>query len=456
MKSYDVVVIGGSAAGISVAITARRHYPHKNALVIRKEKQVLIPCGIPYIFGTVMSTQKNLIPDGVLEKNDIDLMIDSVVEIDRKNKTVRTGSGEVVKYDRLVIGTGSKPVKLPIPGIDKENVFVIEKDVSYLEAMMEIMKDAKNLVIVGGGFIGVEFADECRKNRDVNISVVELLPHCLMLGYDEFFCEKAEDALQKTGISIHRGVRVEKFTGGDKVTGVQLSNGKTLKADTVIVAIGSKPNVELARKAGLEVGITGALKVDKFMRTSDDEIFACGDCTESISFFSGGPMPLMLASVATMESRVAGANLFGLRRENPGEIGVFSTKIAGVSLGSAGLTERKAKECGFDVVCGDASTVNRHPGGMPGMKEISIKLVFNAKTGVLLGGQAQGDEAVGEFINTLSACIQHRMTADDIAIFQCGTHPALTASPIAYQLTNAAESALQKMVKQGEKEKVHA
>lgn len=454
MMKYDVIVIGGSAAGIPAGVTVRRHYPEKSVLLVRKEKQVQIPCGIPYIYGTVMSSQKNLIPDAVLSKNKIDLLIDEAIDIDRDKKEVYTKSGKTLFYDRLIIATGSEPSSIPIPGLDKENVFMVKKEVPHLDKMLEVIDGIKDLVIIGGGFIGVEFADECNKNRDINISIIEMLPHCLILGYDEFFCEKAEEILEEKGIKIYRKNRVNAVTGNDKVSGVKLANGTELKADAVIVAVGARPSVEIARKAGLEIGPTKAIKVDRFMRTNDPNIFTCGDCAESTSFFTGEPIPLMLASVATMEARVAGANLFGLKRENPGEIGVFATKVGDVALGSAGLTERKATDIGYPVVTGEATTINRHPGGMPGMTKIFLKLVFNGKTGIILGAQVQGESSVGEIINALSACIQHRMTADDIAIFQCGTHPALTASPVAYQLTNAAESAIQKMIKEKTRDRV--
>ena len=454
MDKYDVIIIGGSAAGIPAAVTVNRHYPEKSVLLIRREKQVPIPCGIPYIYGTVMSPQKNLIPDSVLSTNNIDLLVDEVTSINREEKSVSLKSGEKMHYDRLIIATGSEPSTIPIPGIEKKNVLRVHKDIPCLDNMLDIINEIRDLVIIGGGFIGVEFADECKKNRDINISVVEMLSHCLMLGYDEFFCEKAEAALEEKGVKIYRETGVEEIIGDDSVTGVRLSDRTILKADAVLVSIGAKSNVELAEAAGLALDSLGFIKVDRFMRTGDPHIFACGDCAGSVSFFTGKPIPLMLASVATMEARVAGANLYSLRRENPGEIGVFSTSISGVSLGSAGLTERMAKSIGYDTVCGEAKTFNRHPGGMPGAKEISIKLVFNKTTGVLLGAQVSGDASVGEFINAMSPCIQHRMTADDIAIFQCGTHPALTASPIAYQLTNAAEEAIKKIKQEKSKEKV--
>ena len=443
MEQYDVVVLGGSAAGIPAGITARRHYPDKSIGLIRKEKKVPIPCGIPYIFGTVMTTDKNIIPDGVLEQNNIDLIIDEAVSIECGDKTVSTAGGSTVGYDKLVIATGSSPLQPPIPGIDKENVFFVKKDVPYLDTVLKACDNAENAVVLGGGFIGVEFADELRK-RGMNVTIVEMLPHCLQLAFEESFCAEAEEKLKNVGINVLADVKLEEILGNDTVSGVKLSNGEELETDIVIVGIGVKPNIGLAENAGLETD-SGGIVVDNHMRTSDQNIFACGDCVSKVSFFTGKPSPLKLASIATMESRVAGANLFENRREKSGVIGVFSTIVDDLVLAVAGMGEKEAVENGYDVAVGKIEKPNRHPGGMPGMKPIKVKLVFNKQNGELIGGAARGGDSVGELINTISACIQKKMTADDIAMFQLGTHPAVTASPIAYQLVNAAELALKNM-----------
>ncbi len=154
---------------------------------------------------------------------------------------------------------------------------------------------------------------------------------------------------------------------------------------------------------------------------------------------------MRLASIATMEARIAGANLYMTRRKNPGVVGVFSTALGGLTVAMAGMSENGAKSCGFEVAAGEAEAPDRHPGGMPGMSKMWVKLVFNKRNGQLVGGAVRGGPSAGELINTISACIQNKMTADDIATFQVGTHPAVTASPIAYQLVNAAELALKNM-----------
>ncbi len=210
----------------------------------------------------------------------------------------------------------------------------------------------------------------------------------------------------------------------------------------VILGIGAQANTDLAQRAGLSLGPTRGVQVNKAMQTDDPNIFACGDCAEKVSFYDGKPSALKLASIACMESRIAGANLFENRRKNDGVIGVWSTKVGEIAFAVAGLNERLAKEKNYNIVTGAAEGPNRHPGAMPGMAKMKVKLIFDKNTRVLLGGQLSGAFSSGELVNAISACVQKKMTIDDMATFQLGTHPALTASPVAYQLVNAAEMAL--------------
>jgi NADH oxidase (H2O2-forming) len=446
VNTTDVVVIGGSAAGLVAAISCRRRNPEKQVLLIRKEEQVLVPCGIPYIFGTVGSPEKNLIPDALLGNNGIDLVKDEVVGIDRVGKTVTTRGGDEFGYEKLILATGSLPLRLPITGAENQNVFVVSKDVGYLHGMLKAVDEAKDIVIIGGGFIGVEYADECKKGRDANVSIVEALPHCLQLALDTEFCVEAESVLCERGVRVYTERKVEAILGDGKVSGVRLSNGEEIRADVVIMGVGAVPNVELAKQAGLQMGASRAVQVDSYMRTlSDPDIFACGDVAEKRSFFTGKCSAIMLASVATAEARIAGANAFKTCCRNLGEIGVWSTIVGERAFAVAGLTEMAAVKEGFDVVIGESASVDRHPGAMTGATSTKVKLVFCKKTGQLLGGGISGGRGAGELINVVSACIQHGMTAHEVSLFQMGTHPALTASPIAYQMVNAAELAVGKL-----------
>jgi len=443
MRQTQVLVIGGSAAGLTAAITAKRHYQDKKVALVRKEKDVLIPCGIPYIFGTVGTPEKNLIPDAPLEKNDIELIIKGVKEINREEKFIVTDDDEKVGYEKLIIATGSLPIVPPIPGVEMENVFCVQKDVSYLNNVLESIDCCSDVVIMGCGFIGVEFAEEIKKRKpDANIKIVEMLTNCLQLVFDEEFSIKAEETLREEGIELLLDEKVESFVGGDKIEGVKLSSGREIKADVAILGIGARANVELAEKAGIELGPTKAIQVNRYLQTSDNDIFACGDCAEKVSFFDGKASGLKLASIAAMEARIAGTNLYHLRRSSMGVIGVFSTLLGNTAFAAAGLTESMAKDKGYTYVVGEAESMNCHPGGMPGASPLKVKLIFEQGTRKLLGGQVSGAKSGGELINAISACIHQNMTADDIATFQTGTHPALTASPIAYQLVNAAEEAI--------------
>ena len=442
MNDAKVVIIGGSAAGPVAAIAAQRHHKLEKVTVIRQEEKVMVPCGIPYIFGTLGAADKNVIPDTIL--GNAELIIDEATSIDRKAQTVATAGGKTIAYDKLIIATGSLPIIPPIPGVDKENVFPVKKDIKYLQDVERVLDGAKNIVVIGGGFIGVEFADECRK-KGANVTIVEMLPHCLQLACDEEFCTAAEDTLKERGINVLTDKTAKSIQGDGRVEYVELSDGEQLKADVVILGIGAVPNTELAKKAGLEIGEQRGIKVDEYMRTSDPNILAAGDCADKVSFFTGKPSGLRLASIATREARMAAVNLFKPQWKNEGTIGVFATAIGDVSIGVAGLTERAATQAGFDIVIGEATAVDKHPGAMPNAKQLRIKLIFDRKSGEIIGGEACGGVTAGEVANVMATAIANRMTAGQVANMQIGTHPALTASPIVYQLVNAAELAFVKM-----------
>jgi NADH oxidase (H2O2-forming) len=441
MTTTDIAILGGSAAGITAAITARRFHPDKQILLVRREQQVPIPCGIPYVYGTLESCDQNLIPDSILQKHRIDLHLADVTAIDRQNHRLLSNESDIT-YDRLVLATGTRAVQPPIPGVDLAGVYSINKDVSVLQQLSEELELAQNIVILGCGFIGIEFADEINKRGNKSVTVIEMAESCLNLSYDAEFCHEMQDHLRGRGIALRTSTVVKRIDGQERVQAVVVQEGEKIPADIVIIGIGAAPNVDLARDAEILLGPLGAVAVDRTMLTSDPTIFACGDCAEKVSFFGGRPSPLKLASIAQHEARIAGANLYTIRRESLGTIGVWSTAIGDLAMGTAGLTETAALKMGYRVICSTAETPNRHPGIMPGSALMKIKLVFDERTLVLLGGQIRGNASIGEMVNTIAACVQTRMTADTIARFQMGTHPALTASPIVYPLINAAEEAL--------------
>lgn len=441
----DVLIIGGSAAGLMAGITARKHYPEKKVTIVRKEDKVLIPCGIPYTLHTVDGPENNIIPDEAATGKDIDLIINEVVEIDKENKNVKLKDGELIGYEKLVLGVGSSPFLPPIKGADLENVYTVKKDFELLNELRNKVKENKEIVIIGGGFIGVEFADEIRKNENTNVTIIEILDNVLSLVCDDILCEKAENKLRENGVNVLTESKVIEIVGDQKAKKVKLESGKEIPADVVIIATGVEPNTELASKAGLDSDPKKGILVDEYMRTSDPEIFACGDCVEKPSYFGENFQAAWLASIATNEGRVVGANLYNLRRKKQKSIGIFSTIVDDLALGVAGLTKKQAENAGIEVVEGHAEAVNRHPGSMPGAQLLGVSLIFQKYDGIIIGAQVYGADSAGEFLNILGLAIEKQMTAEDLATLQVGTHPALTASPVPYQLINAAEDAVTKL-----------
>jgi NADH oxidase (H2O2-forming) len=442
MKKADLVIIGGSAGGVQAAICAQRHHGLADIVVIRREEKVMVPCGIPYIYGTLGAVDKNIMPDKLL--GGAQLKVGEVVSIEREAKTITLNDGQVIGYTRLILATGSLPIQPPIAGIGKRNVYLVKKDADYLCELSTAMDDARHILVIGGGFIGVEFADECRK-RGHEVTIVELLPHCLQLVCPQDLCIRVEDLLKENGINVITGTAVKSLVGNGRAEFVELDNGRKIECDMVIIGIGVSPNTKLAEQAGLEIGTTKGIKVDEFQRTSDPNIFAVGDCAEKYSFFNGQPVAIRLASVATREGKIAAANLYTPKWRNIGTIGVFSTVVGDTAVAMAGLTDMQATMLGYEIVMGEAEAVSKHPGTMPDAKPMRVKLAFDRRSGKLLGGCACCTMAVGEIANLIAACIVNGMTMEQVAMFPMGTHPWLTASPLAYQLTEAASDALHKI-----------
>jgi len=446
--NVDVIVVGGGPAGIVVASTAKKYYPEKEEiLLIRKVKNSVIPCGIPYMVASLKNPEDNKLGYESLKKNGIETMVDEVIEIDRENKKIKTKSGEVIGYKKLVLAIGSKPIFPPIEGIEKKGIFPIVKDLDYLRVMIEEIRKSKNILIVGGGFIGVEFADEISNLKDKNIFLVEILPDLLSNSFDPEFGQMVFDKLKNKGVNVLTGVKVEKFIGDEKVEKVKLSTGEEIAVDTVILGIGAKPNTEIAEKSGIEINSGKGIVVDEYMRTNDPDIFAVGDCAEKKDFYTRRTIPVMLASTATAEARIAGANLFSLKvvRENKGTIAIYSTYVSGLVLGSAGLTEIAAEKEGFEIVVGKADCFDKHPSSLPGANKIRVKLIFSKHSGIILGGQVAGGLSCGEMINEIGTAIQKRVSITELETLQMATHPYLTSAPTLYPLVIAAQDAVGKI-----------
>ncbi|OOC41998.1 FAD-dependent oxidoreductase [Thermosipho sp. 1074] len=440
-QKYDVITIGGSAAGIVAATTGKCCYPDKSFLMIRKEKDAMVPCGIPYVFGFLGTTEKNIIPLAPIEKAGIDFLQDEVIKIDRKEKKIFTKSGNEFEYEKLILATGSKPFIPNIPGKDLENVFYVPKNKEYLDEMLEALKGSNKVVVIGAGFIGVEISDQLA-HIGKDVTLVEILPHILGKAFDSDIANIAQKELESMGIKVLTNTKVTEITGSGKVEGVKLENNEILKADAVIFATGYTPNSELAKNMGLELNKYNAIRVDSYMRTSDPDIFAIGDCAQKVDFITRKSVSIMLASTATSEARIAGMNLYKLStvRSFLGTIGIFSTKIGNKVFASAGLTEEEALKNNFDVKTGYFEGVDKHPGSLPNANKQIVKLIVSKESDVIIGGEVVGGDSAGELINVIGIAIQKNTSITELFISQIGTHPLLTSAPTAYPLIKAAQN----------------
>jgi NADPH-dependent 2,4-dienoyl-CoA reductase/sulfur reductase-like enzyme len=443
MENADVVIIGGGPAGVTCAISAQNTYPTKKIILIRKESKPMIPCGIPYIFHSLKNVDENILPDTPLNLIGTEIIVDEVVN--KNENVIELKSGKKIQFEKLVLAAGSKAILPQIEGINLKGIYLVKKDRDYLQGLLEESKNAKSVIILGGGYIGVEVADELLK-AGKNVTIIEKLSCLLPTSTDCEFGIKAQEIIENSGAKVILNKNIVKISGNKKVEDIYLDDGTKLNADLLIIGCGYKPNLILAEKFNLVFDPKHGILVDEYLRTSDENIFAIGDCAAKLDFFTGDFSNVMLASTAMAEGRLAGSNLFSIKviRKYKGIMGSFSTKIGNTAFGVSGLIEMKAKEMGLDYVVGTSKTIDRHPGKLPGASPVFLKLIFSRYSHALLGGEVYGGDSVGELVNMLSVMILNQMTDMDIDTLQIGTHPMLTASPVVYPVINATADAIKK------------
>ncbi len=450
MRKVDVLVIGGGASGLQAAITTKSTYPEKEVVLIRKEKQVLIPCGIPYIFGTLGASDKNILPDKNLTGVGVEIVIDEVTAINVEERSCSTTGVGPIKYEKLILALGSIPTLPPwLKGRELENVFTIPKNKIYLDEMLAKLEPLKKIVVVGAGFIGVEVSDELKK-KGYEVILVELEETILNRAFDEEFGKIAEEHLLERGVKVVTGKGISEIKGKEgKVDKVILTNGESIAADAVILSMGYSPNTAIAKEAGIELNEHNFIKTCEYMRVlpCSTDIVAVGDCAEKRDFITRKLDQTMLASTACAEARTAGMNLFNLSPCKPftGTIAIYATAIGEHAFGTAGITEFKAQQENFAVISGIFAGVDTHPGNLPHTHQQMVKLIVAADCGMILGGEVYGGYSTGELTNAIGFLIQNRVTVKALLTMQIGTHPLLTGSPAAYPLVKAAEVIAKKM-----------
>ena len=440
-----VVVIGGGVAAKGFVNAMYDFHNDIESVVIRSNKRGPVPCGIPYAFGTLEDPNQNISSDQGFINNGVELLIDDVIEIDRKSKIITTKSNTQYAYDRLVLATGSLPVFPPFKGKDLKGIHVIEKDLDKVLALKSVIEQAQNIVIVGGGFIGVELADELKK-LGKNISLVELAPTLLNVAFEPSISESIKNQLMDHDIQVLTGQAVKSFEGQDKVEKVLLDNGNLIDADLVFMSIGAYPNSALAKSCGLALDEKHAILVNEYQQTSDPNIFAIGDCAIKKDLFNDETSNIRLASIAAKESRVAALNLFD--QNYPTEKGItnlFSTSVEDVYYAAAGLTQHECIKRGYDVIAISLETANRHPATLPDTKTVKGLFFFDRTDGILLGAQLVGEKEVANMINTLGVALHHQATAKDLLFYNFGTQPLGTAAPNKCIFHQAGQKALNQM-----------
>ena len=372
-----------------------------------------------------------------------EVITDKVVDNNIKTSTLKTESGQEFAFDKLIFATGSK-VTVPtfIPGYDLKNVFYIKKSYSYIKNLFNVLQTKKDIVVIGGGFIGAEVAEQLALYHDKNVTLVESEEFCFSKAFSKELSEIATKALSGTKVKVLTSTKVEKIIGKEgSATSVFLNTGESIICDAVIMAIGYQPNTELAQKAGLELNKRGAIKVDNYERTEYQNICAVGDCSQTTGFLTGRSDSVMLASTATAEARVLGHNLFGvkIRKTFNGTIAVFSTEINGLAMASAGINASNSKPANIKVVSAMFSDFDTHTAAFKNTAPLSIKLYASPCDGSILGGEVWGGRSAGEIINTISLAIQKSLSVFELISFQIGSHPLLTSAPTKTILIKAAE-----------------
>lgn len=416
--SRRIIIIGANAAGLEAASAARKTDREAEITLVTGEPHLAYSrCGLPYVLAGEIPSFQDLIvfPPSYYKMMRLEVRTEThAVSINPKEKKVELKSGEGIEqeeYDALIISTGASPFTPPIKGLEKRGVFTL-RTIEDGMRIKEAMESAERAVIIGAGFIGIEMAHAFREHG-IKTTMVELLPNILPAALDRDMAQAAQRVLEERGVRVLTGTSVEEILGGEKVEGVTAGGG-SIEADMVIVSTGARPNTELARQAGAEIGPTRGIRVNPKMMTSIQDIYAAGDCAESYSLLTGQPTLSQLGTTAVRMGRIAGINAAGGYSTFPGVLSSAVTKAFDIEIGSTGLTEVQAQRFGFKTVSGVLTSKTRaryYPGG----KDIRVKVVAEPDSGRVIGCQIIGGEEVTQRINAASIAIQMGMTVWELS-----------------------------------------
>ena len=435
-----IVVIGANAAGAKAASKAKRINPKAEVTLIDRGNFISYgACGIPYYVSDTVAELKELMstPVGVVRDPNffkkvkgVTVRINTeVTGIERTTKMVRlldraTANESHLEYDRLILATGSSPFIPKVANVDLRGILTV-KSIEDAELLKNSAISGSSACIVGGGLIGLETA-EALQQKGMRVTLIEMRDQLLPGVLDPEMAFLVEKQLKQQGVTVLTGCRVSGFGGKSRVETVFIGEVE-LQADLVVLAPGVTPNVALARAAGIEIGITGAIAVDARLRTNDPDIYACGDCCETTHLITGKKVHIPLGSTANKQGRVAGINSAGGEASFAGVIGTSILRVFNINAGKTGLSEVEARAHGFEIEV-VLSPAHDKAHFFPGAKPIVLKLIAEKPTGRLLGLQAVGEGAVDKRLDAAATAITFGATAEQLSQVDLAYAPPYSAA----------------------------
>ncbi len=417
-----IVIIGGVAAGAKAAAKSKRMLPEAEVHIYTQDTHVSYSaCGLPYyIEGNFEDWQKLIVRSAEeFEKSGINIHLQNrvtkILPVDKKImvRNLKTDETSFVTYDKLVIATGAAPDMEAFPDVKLKNIYNL-RTLEDGVAIRETMERVQNITIIGGGYISIELLEAFVRNGK-NVTLVERSPFILSV-FDEDISTLIQDYIIENSdgrVKLITDDVVSEFLGEDVVKGALTLKGSGFETEMVVISAGVRPVVDIAKEAGIALGITGAIKVNSRMQTNIPDIYACGDCTEKINIISNTPMWIPLGSTANKEGRVAAVNLCGGSEDFEGVLGSAVTRYLDLNISMSGLSEKLAQKLGYDTVS-VVVTKRDKAGYMPEVENITLKLIADRRSHRLLGIQAIGCGDADKKVNTVSVGLAERITVEDL------------------------------------------
>ena len=418
-----VIIIGGIAAGMSAAAKFKRLSPKDDVVVYEKGDIVSFgACGLPYYVGDFFDDSREMIARTPEEFRESGVEIHTkheVIDVDFSSKKLKVKNlitNEILEesYDKLMIASGARAIIPPIKNIDLENVVTL-KSMDDGNKLRELMAndEYKKVAIIGAGFIGLE-AVEAAKHRGKEVTVIQLQDRVLQEVFDNDITDLLEEELRESGVNLLLSETVVELIGDGKVSKVK-TNKREIDADIVILATGVKPNTDFLKADEIKMLRNGAIVVDSYGRTSVDDVYSAGDCATINNLITGKEAYVPLATGANKLGRIVGENLAGQNNSFQGSMASSCIKVMNMEAARTGLSEKQVKDLGFDYKTKFITDMNQ-TSYYPGRERIYVKLIYDAHTKVILGGQVAGYKDAVQRCNVLAACIYAKMTTDQLGM----------------------------------------